>query len=131
MNNFIVGQITPIMLQQITYGTFIFFGLMTVGGWLFIYFGVPETKRLTLEEMDILFGSIGVAKGDQERMRGINREIGLEDALARIGMPVGDKGNGRNRSLGEQEDATSSDGDEKKMMNRDMASKAEEVEHVL
>ena len=62
MSNFIVGQITPIMLQKIEYGTFIFFGVLTFGGAAFIWFGVPETKRLTLEEMDVLFGSVGVAE---------------------------------------------------------------------
>ena len=62
MSNFIVGQITPIMLQKITYGTFIFFGLLTFGGGAFVWLFVPETKRLTLEEMDVLFGSKGVAE---------------------------------------------------------------------
>jgi hypothetical protein len=38
---------------------------------------VPETKQLTLEEMDIVFGSSGVAAADQERMDQINREVGL------------------------------------------------------
>lgn len=62
MSNFIVGQITPDMLKQLKYGTFIFFGLLTFGGVLFIWLVVPETKRLTLEEMDILFGSVGMAQ---------------------------------------------------------------------
>ena len=61
MSNFIVGQITPTMLTHITYGTFIFFGALTFGGAIFIWLYVPETKRLTLEEMDVLFGSVGVA----------------------------------------------------------------------
>lgn len=50
-NNFIVGQVTPDMLQGITYGTYILFGLLTYLGAAFIWFFVPETKRLTLEEM--------------------------------------------------------------------------------
>ena len=62
MSNFIVVQITLVMLQKIVYGTFIFFGVLTFGGTAFIWFGIPETKRLTLEEMDILFGSVGVAE---------------------------------------------------------------------
>lgn len=62
MSNFIVGQIAPDMLEHITYGTFIFFGMMTFGGAVFLWFYVPETKRLTLEEMDIVFGSVGVAR---------------------------------------------------------------------
>jgi hypothetical protein len=44
----------------------------------FIWFFVPETKKLTLEEMDIVFGSSGVAAADQERMEQINREVGLD-----------------------------------------------------
>jgi hypothetical protein len=51
MNNFIVGQVTPDMLSGITYGTYILFGLLTYLGAAFIWFFVPETKRLTLEEM--------------------------------------------------------------------------------
>ena len=42
---------------------------------------MPETKRLTLEEMDIVFGSSGVAEADRERMTQINREIGLDSHL--------------------------------------------------
>lgn len=89
------------MLTNITYGTFIFFGLMVVGGtnstlpfthrsplthtgFLFILFFVPETKRLTLEEMDILFDSKGVSERDAIRMAEINQEIGLEDLLRRL-----------------------------------------------
>ena len=31
--------------------------------------------------MDILFGSAGVAAADQDRMRAINREIGLDELI--------------------------------------------------
>lgn len=50
-NNFAVGQLTPIMLKGIPYGTYIIFGLLTSLGAAFIWFFVPETKRLSLEEM--------------------------------------------------------------------------------
>lgn len=46
-----IGQVTPDMLQGITYGTYILFGIITYLGAAFVYFFVPETKRLTLEEM--------------------------------------------------------------------------------
>ncbi len=62
MSNFIVGQITPDLIEHIRYGTFIFFGLMTLGGVIFVWFVVPETKRLSLEEMDTIFGTQGVAE---------------------------------------------------------------------
>ncbi|KAF2836996.1 general substrate transporter [Patellaria atrata CBS 101060] len=77
MNNFIVGQVTPDMLTSMRYGTYIFFGLLTFGGALFVWLIVPETKALTLEEMDVLFGSVGAAQADQELMDRINREVGL------------------------------------------------------
>ncbi|EAQ83441.1 hypothetical protein CHGG_09845 [Chaetomium globosum CBS 148.51] len=81
MNNFIVGQVTPDMLKGIPYGTYIIFGLLTYLGAAFIWFIVPETKRLTLEEMDVVFGSEGTAAADFERMEEINNEIGLNQIL--------------------------------------------------
>lgn len=50
-SHYSVGQVTPDMLTGITYGTYILFGLLTYLGAAFIYFVVPETKRLSLEEM--------------------------------------------------------------------------------
>ncbi|KAI0390818.1 putative hexose transport-related protein [Xylariaceae sp. FL0594] len=89
MNNFIVGQVTPILLSRIGYGTYILFGLLTTLGAGFIWFFVPETKRLTLEEMDIIFGSEGTAQADFERMAEINREIGLTSMLQTLGNGSG------------------------------------------
>ncbi|KAM0721358.1 hypothetical protein Q7P37_002282 [Cladosporium fusiforme] len=80
MNNFIVGQVTPDMLENITYGTYILFGLLTYLGAAFIFFVVPETKRLSLEEMDVIFGSKGAALADSERMKEVQAEVGLFNA---------------------------------------------------
>jgi len=78
MNNFIVGQVTPTMLDHLTYGTFIFFGAFSFMGGLFIWFFVPETKGLTLEEMDDVFGAAkGLAAEDQARQEAIFRRLGL------------------------------------------------------
>ncbi|OBT90762.1 hypothetical protein VE02_00682 [Pseudogymnoascus sp. 03VT05] len=88
MNNFIVGQVTPSMLSSISYGTYILFGLLTYIGAAFIWFYVPETKRLTLEEMDVIFGSPGTAQADNERIEEINREIGLDRILRESGSPA-------------------------------------------
>ena len=72
------------MLEKITWGSYVFFGVMTTFGAGFVWFMVPETKLISLEEMDVLFGSEGVAAADFERQAGINREIGLDAALERL-----------------------------------------------
>ena len=84
MNNFIVGQVTPDMITGISWGTFLIFGILIITGAAFIWFYVPETSRLTLEEMDIVFGSSGVAQEDQARMLAINEEIGLEERVRQL-----------------------------------------------
>jgi hypothetical protein len=43
MNNFFVGQVTPKMLE-LRFGTYIFFGSLTLLGAAWMYFFVPETK---------------------------------------------------------------------------------------
>lgn len=81
MNNFIVGQVTPNMIQHLSYGTFIFFGLFSFMGGLFVWFFVPETKGYSLEEMDAVFGESatgGRAAEDQSRLLEIYRRLGLD-----------------------------------------------------
>ena len=66
------------MVQNMTYGTFIFFGLICFISALFIYFVVPETRNLTLEEMDEVFGDeAGNAIEDRNRLLHIYSELGL------------------------------------------------------
>lgn len=49
---------------------------------------------MTIEEMDIIFGSEGVAAADFERQAEINREIGLDRALQNFdaGVAAGSSG---------------------------------------
>lgn len=77
LNNFAVGMATSPFISKTQFGAFIFFGVITLIGAFWVYFFVPETKGRTLEEMDELFGSTGVAAADEERKRRIEREIGL------------------------------------------------------
>lgn len=56
-------MVTPIMLENIGWGTYLFFGAVNAAFFPVIYFFYPETKQRTLEEIDIIF-----AKGFVENM---------------------------------------------------------------
>lgn len=83
LNNFAVGTATSPFVSASTLGTFIFFGVVTTIGIAYVYFLVPETKGRTLEEMDEIFGTTGIAAADAERKHRIESEIGL---LALVGV---------------------------------------------
>lgn len=50
--NATIAKVTPIMIANITYGTYFFFGSMAVIMGTFTYFLLPETRGRSLEEMD-------------------------------------------------------------------------------
>ncbi|PYI04604.1 MFS monosaccharide transporter [Aspergillus sclerotiicarbonarius CBS 121057] len=81
LNNFGVGLATSPFIAASAYGTFIFFGCVTVVGVFYVWFFVPETKGRTLEEMDELFGSEGMAAEDEALRQQIDRDIGLTALL--------------------------------------------------
>jgi SP family sugar:H+ symporter-like MFS transporter len=57
--NFVIAKITPIMLADITYGTFLLFGSLCIVMGIWTVFCVPETKGVPLESIGELFeGSI-------------------------------------------------------------------------
>ncbi|CUM65878.1 uncharacterized protein PRCAT00003528001 [Priceomyces carsonii] len=56
MNNFIIGLVTPPMLEHMKWGTYIFFAAFAIVAFFFTWFIIPETKGVPLEEMDKVFG---------------------------------------------------------------------------
>ncbi|KAG1862753.1 D-xylose-proton symporter [Suillus subalutaceus] len=77
LSNFVVGLITPIMLNVGGMAYFIFAGF-SLAALLSVLFFFPETKGRTLEETDAAFGD-NVTDRDREHMEGICRELGLPD----------------------------------------------------
>jgi len=78
MNNFIIGEITPTMLKHMRFGTYILFGALTYMSAVFVYFFLPETKNVSLEEMDIVWGDDSrTSAADLARLERINDRIGL------------------------------------------------------
>lgn len=64
------------MLKSITFGTFYFFLVFCLILIVWVYFCVPETKGLRIEEMDKIFG------GNQ----GAEDVARIEDIRCRLGM---------------------------------------------
>jgi MFS family permease len=79
MFNFVIGLTTKDMLASMTYGTYIFFGAFCLGGAVFVWLVLPETKDKTLEELDVYFGgdSTTIAQNDAARMQRIYEVLGL------------------------------------------------------
>ncbi|KAL5223098.1 hypothetical protein ABZP36_027811 [Zizania latifolia] len=53
---FIIAQIFLMMLCRLKFGLFFFFGAMEVIMTVFVYFFLPETKGIPIEEMDRIWG---------------------------------------------------------------------------
>lgn len=65
MNNFIIGLITPRMLETMKWGTYIFFAAFAIIAFVFTWFVIPETKGVPLEEMDLVFGDLNALQEKQ------------------------------------------------------------------
>ncbi|KAI0816567.1 general substrate transporter [Xylaria sp. FL0064] len=61
--NFFIVLITPVLVTNIGWGTFLFFAVLNATFLPTIYFFYPETARRSLEEIDIIF-----AKGNVEKI---------------------------------------------------------------
>ncbi|KAK8142728.1 hypothetical protein G3M48_008344 [Beauveria asiatica] len=76
MCNFIIGLVTPDMLESFGWGTYIFFAAFCLLAFLFTYLFVPETKGKSLEDMDEIFGD-AAARQEKERLFRIAASLGL------------------------------------------------------
>ncbi len=66
-------MVTPVMIARIGWGTYLFFAVVNASFVPLIYFAYPETKRRSLEEIDLIF-----AKGwmDGKKEEGEREEKG-------------------------------------------------------
>ncbi|OJD34449.1 mfs sp sugar:h+ symporter [Diplodia corticola] len=86
MCNFVVGLVTPGMLDVLGYGTYVFFAAFAALALAFTFFCVPETKGRSLEDMDVVFGD-AAAHEEKARLFAIAAELGIvvEEAAAESG----------------------------------------------
>lgn len=81
LNNFIIGLITPPLVQNTGYGAYIFFAVFCVLSLLWTFFFVPETKGRTLEQMDHVFHD-ATSEAEQQRRERIEGEIAASSRYA-------------------------------------------------
>ncbi|KAL2788195.1 general substrate transporter [Aspergillus keveii] len=74
MCNFIIGLVTPDMLESITWGTYIFFAAFCLLALAFTFFFIPETRGKTLEDMDLIFGDTA-AHEEKKRIKHIEAQL--------------------------------------------------------
>jgi hypothetical protein len=72
--NFIIGLITPPLVESTGYGAYVFFAIFCLLSLVWVYWFVPETAGKTLEEMDHVFQDLR-AVGEEERRKRIESVI--------------------------------------------------------
>ncbi|OAK95267.1 general substrate transporter [Phaeosphaeriaceae sp. SRC1lsM3a] len=82
-NNFIIGLITPPLIQNSGAGAYTFFAVFCLLAFIFTFFCVPETAGKTLEEMDEVFKDISSEAEEQKKTR-IMASIVNEDRSAYV-----------------------------------------------
>ncbi|CAL8582212.1 hypothetical protein XPA_007882 [Xanthoria parietina] len=83
--NFLIVMITPILIDHIHWGTYLFFALLNASFLPVIYLWYPETRRRSLEEIDVIFAR-GFADG--------GRGGGGDGDRGNVVVAVGDDGDG-------------------------------------
>ncbi|KAJ8507726.1 hypothetical protein ONZ45_g9935 [Pleurotus djamor] len=74
--NFVISKATPSMLSALGYKIFFFFGAINMGALLAFSVLIPETRGRSLEDMDVVFGSVSA---EQRRATILQREQGIFD----------------------------------------------------
>jgi sugar porter (SP) family MFS transporter len=73
-NNFVIGLITPPLVQNTGFGAYTFFCVFCGLAFVFTWFLVPETNGKSLEQMDEVFHDVS-SEAEEARKARIEREI--------------------------------------------------------
>ncbi|TFK35699.1 sugar transporter [Crucibulum laeve] len=78
--NFVVSKVTPDMITNLGYKIFLMFATVNIGAMAVFSLLIPETKGRSLEEMDVIFGSISAEQrqADIDRQQNGNLDHGEE-----------------------------------------------------
>lgn len=68
-NNFVIGLVTPPLIQNTGAGAYTFFAVFCLLAFVFTFFCVPETAGRSLEDMDAVFKDISSEAEVQQKTR--------------------------------------------------------------
>jgi hypothetical protein len=91
--NFCITEITPRAVNHIGWRTFLMFGIFCLANGVFVFFFIKETKGRSLEDMDILFGTVA------EEQRRADVEQVLHKAIIRDELENERDGDDKNQSV--------------------------------
>ncbi|TFK19869.1 sugar transporter [Coprinopsis marcescibilis] len=77
--NFVISKVTPHLLTNLGFKIFMMFGAINIGAMGLFSALIPETKGRSLEEMDIIFGSVS-AEERNENIRKIQDDRQVHDS---------------------------------------------------
>jgi len=83
MNNFLIGLVTPVMVQAspaLTFGTF---AVASFAAYFWSTYWVPETANISLEEMDTVFKD-GMGWEDKAVRTQIEEDLGLRGLIREL-----------------------------------------------
>ncbi|KAK1468037.1 hypothetical protein CCUS01_06741 [Colletotrichum cuscutae] len=83
INNFIIGLVTPPLVQGTGFGAYVFFAAFCLLAFVWVWFCVPETNGKTLEQMDEVFGD-RTGLDDVAKKNQIFREVVDEQTHATV-----------------------------------------------
>ncbi|KAF8633067.1 hypothetical protein AX17_004685 [Amanita inopinata Kibby_2008] len=84
INNFLIGLVTPVMMQTSPSATFGTFGSACLLAYLWSTYCVPETANVSLEEMDAVFAS-SAGREDVVVRAQIEEDLGLRSLIRELG----------------------------------------------
>jgi len=84
--NFVITKVTPSAINSIGWKTFLMFAIFCLAMAIFVWVFVPETKQLTLEEIDVIFGVVDA----ETRAKDIEKAIEVEKSKAGVDYEEGD-----------------------------------------
>jgi hypothetical protein len=85
--NFVITKVTPSAINSIGWKTFLMFAIFCLAMAVFVWVFVPETKQLTLEEIDVVFGVVDA----ETRAKDIEKAIEVEKSKAGVDYEEGNE----------------------------------------